>query len=293
MKTYHVAFGANLGDPCQTYVTVHQQLALTLGIERVTRSRLYRTRPVGSDESLPYFNGAYLLASSLEPLALFELLARLEEEHGRRRNRRWDARPLDLDFLLAEDQVLSGPNLLVPHFRMHYRSFVLAPLAELDPGVRHPLIGWTAGELWARVRHPHPEVFVVGTDPARRTAAVEHLRRLRPEWGVAEVSAHERQGTWIAHGPWLVAWDREVNDKYSRQDPTIATAAEPTTGWIVVVDDPPASHVVASFETPRGPRRSPVVDGRADALTDVLSELDYFVDSLAPVVPILPPPAAG
>lgn len=105
-------------------------------------SRLYRTAPVGGPPGQPdYLNAAVQLRAALPPDRLLADLHALEAEAGRLRRERWEARVLDLDLLLYGGAVQSGPTLTLPHPRAWDRAFVLAPLLDLDPELRHPVTG--------------------------------------------------------------------------------------------------------------------------------------------------------
>jgi len=91
------------------------------------------------------------LATSLEPAALLAAAHHVEDLAGRTRPFRDAPRTLDIDLLLYDDVVLTNPGLRVPHPRLRQRAFVLAPLAELDPELRHPETGERMRELAAAV----------------------------------------------------------------------------------------------------------------------------------------------
>ncbi|MDQ3747058.1 MAG: 2-amino-4-hydroxy-6-hydroxymethyldihydropteridine diphosphokinase, partial [Acidobacteriota bacterium] len=86
-----------------------------------------------------------------EPETLLRLLLDLERSLGRRRERPLAPRTLDLDLLLYGDERRDTDALKLPHPRLHLRRFVLAPLAELAPGARHPTLRRTFAELLASV----------------------------------------------------------------------------------------------------------------------------------------------
>ena len=159
-----IALGANLGDPRATLVAVRPLLQALLeglleergqagaplgsqpGSEsgaqpspiRLRWSPLFCTEPVGDPPGQPaYLNGVLLVegVAGLEPrpLELLQGLQALEEQFGRQRLEAWGPRTLDLDLLWWGEQVVQAPALQLPHPRLQERSFVLAPLAAIDP----------------------------------------------------------------------------------------------------------------------------------------------------------------
>lgn len=135
-----VGLGANLGDPRQAIAEARAAIAALPGTHEVAASSLWCSAPV--DASGPDFlNAVVELRTALEPQALLDALLAIEREHGRLRPYRNAPRTLDLDLLLYGERVLEEPGLHVPHPRLHLRAFVLDPLAELAPGLAHPVLG--------------------------------------------------------------------------------------------------------------------------------------------------------
>ncbi len=152
-----VALGANLGDPPRSFETALALLAEEAG-PILARSRWITTPALVHPldpvrEHPPYLNGVVILSTPLGAEALLAVLHGIERALGRDRNREllpWQPRVLDLDLIALDDEVRLPPaRPVLPHPRMHERDFVLAPLCELWPDWRHPLLGRTAGELLA------------------------------------------------------------------------------------------------------------------------------------------------
>lgn len=148
-----IGIGANLGD---REATIAAGLA---DLDRLPRTRLDRvsrlreTEPVGPPGQGPYINGAAVLVTGLPPRRLLEAMLSIERRHGRDRSNevRNGPRTLDLDLLLYGDAVLDEAGLTVPHPRMHERSFVLEPLAEIAGDLMHPLEGASVDFLRSRL----------------------------------------------------------------------------------------------------------------------------------------------
>ena len=139
MTCAYVALGANLGDRERTLRAAVDALAAEDGIEVVAVSTLRETEPVGVGEQPRFLNGAAELETTLTSRELLARLLAVEQRFGRVRiPGEHGPRTLDLDLLLYGDEVIDEPGLAVPHPRLHERSFVLEPLAELAPGLVVP-----------------------------------------------------------------------------------------------------------------------------------------------------------
>lgn len=108
-------------------------------IERV--SSVYDTAPLLVTEQPRFHNIACMGRTWLAPLPLLHALKRIEARLGRVAGARYGPRALDIDILFYDDLILKTPELTIPHARIAERAFVLAPLAEIAPDLRHPTLG--------------------------------------------------------------------------------------------------------------------------------------------------------
>ena len=132
-----IAFGANLGDRQATLLAAARELADADGVELTAISPVIETpalRPEGVDHAAPaYLNAVALVRTTLTPEALLDVLARIEQEHGRVRADRWGDRTLDLDLIDFAGMVSTSDRLTLPHPRAFERDFVLKPWLTVDP----------------------------------------------------------------------------------------------------------------------------------------------------------------
>ena len=169
-KTVLLALGANLssffGPPDVTICLAMKKMAKA-GLADISISRLFTTPAYPAGSGPDYVNAAVSCTSQLSPIEILAAMQEIETHFGRERGQRWGARSLDIDLLAVgadilpdemtfrhwlempqPDQMKTVPaDLILPHPRMHERGFVLAPLAEVAPNWRHPVLGKTVAEM--------------------------------------------------------------------------------------------------------------------------------------------------
>ena len=152
----YIAFGSNLGDR-RAYIDNAIKALKEDERNRVEKvSAILETRPYGGVEQGDFLNGVLKLDTLYTPGELLDKLHELEQEAGRERTIHWGPRTLDLDILLYDRLVYEDKDLILPHPDMQNRDFVLRPMAELAPWLRHPLLGKTMKELLEECPSPLP-----------------------------------------------------------------------------------------------------------------------------------------
>ena len=143
----YVGLGSNEGDREVQLVSALQALGRIDAVAVLSCSSLFESAPVGPPQP-HYLNAVVALECSLPPQRLLGILKQIEKDLGRQQGGpRWGPRPIDLDILLWEGEVVADPNLQVPHLELHKRRFALEPLADIAPHAEHPVLGMTVLEL--------------------------------------------------------------------------------------------------------------------------------------------------
>jgi 2-amino-4-hydroxy-6-hydroxymethyldihydropteridine diphosphokinase len=146
MTSVYLALGSNIGNREENLRKAIARLAES-GIKIKAISSIYETEPVDYLDQDWFLNGVLEAETSLEPLALLKTMCAIEMAMGSKKPFAKGPRLIDLDILLYADQTIDTPELQVPHPRMLDRKFVMVPLAEIAPDVRHPSWKATAAEI--------------------------------------------------------------------------------------------------------------------------------------------------
>ena len=143
----YISYGSNMGDSEEYIMDAVRTIAdnpLTVLIENSER---IVTKPYGDVKQDDFLNGVCHIKTLMDPEELLIYLHELEQKAGRVRDIHWGPRTLDLDILLYDDITYESDTRVIPHVDMENREFVLAPMCELAPNLRHPIYKLTMKQL--------------------------------------------------------------------------------------------------------------------------------------------------
>jgi 2-amino-4-hydroxy-6-hydroxymethyldihydropteridine diphosphokinase len=147
--TVYIALGSNIGDRLQNLQAAIDAMPPQVIVQ--SASKIYETAPWGVLDQPDFLNQVLEVETDLSPEALLAFIKNIEAKLGRQQTIRYGPRRIDLDILFYEERVMDVQGLQIPHPRLHDRAFVLVPLADLAPDLRHPQTGKTIRELLAQL----------------------------------------------------------------------------------------------------------------------------------------------
>lgn len=146
----YLSLGSNIGDREANLRTAIAALP-GAGVHITRVSSFYETEPVDFLDQPWFLNCVIEIETNLDALSLLRALQKIETKMGSKKEFAKGPRLIDMDILLYGDETIATPELRVPHPRMHSRRFVLVPLADIAPDLKHPAWKGTAAELLKRV----------------------------------------------------------------------------------------------------------------------------------------------
>ncbi len=147
MAKIYLLLGGNMGDRTGYLKKAGKKIAESIG-EIACTSSVYETQPWGFSHETPFLNWLIVAETALEPAEAMRTIMDIEQQLGRVRERmEIMARTIDIDIMFYDDRIIVEKDLVIPHPRLHKRRFALEPLAEVERGLVHPVLGKTIDRL--------------------------------------------------------------------------------------------------------------------------------------------------
>lgn len=152
MHKVYLGIGGNIGNKQKNFEDVYQNIENEVG-KIIISSSIYETPPWGFQANDPFWNSVIQIQTILEDEELLWKIHEIEDRFGRQRgNGQFSSREMDIDILYFNDIYIETKTLIIPHPKIHQRKFVLVPLNEIAPDLKHPLLRLTSLEMLENCR---------------------------------------------------------------------------------------------------------------------------------------------
>lgn len=206
-----ISLGANLGNVRESMQAAKRLLSDSFGSSNLLLSQLYRTPPVGGpDGQGDFLNAVAAIQTDRSVWEVWETIKGIESTLGRQRQLRWEARRIDIDLLLYDQQRIWTPHLKIPHPRMCMRTFVVVPALEIVPDWIDPITLWSISML-----NDHLKCSLSNNSAIRVICQDENqLSRLQSEFAIS--AGHDQVNlTWCTANPHQLAENAIVENRPS------------------------------------------------------------------------------
>lgn len=310
-----ISFGANIGNPLDAIRAASDQLQRRLVATGALYqlSRFFRTPPIGGPAGQPPFiNAVAALHTQSSPIEVWDTIREVEQQLGRQRDRRWEARRIDLDILLYDDLRIWTPLLKIPHPRMCMRRFILIPALDVAPDWIDPVSQWSIAQLAGRLQSGAGSLVLVSDNASAHAEWLPEIAKQSlaqvVSWGQSRVT---NQSRWVS----LTGFDEFEGSSLSKanqqleqaklamfvtSDASDAGAAAKAIDWetrhhfqatqLRLIDRPGTASMEADIElTFTGPRYLLASQDSQWAIHEVVSALEAMD---CPVEPLVEGPAS-
>ncbi len=150
--TAYIALGSNMGEKEKYLDMALEEFNKNPKMRLLKTAAYIETEPYGGVEQDSFINSVSFVETLYFPHDLLDELHRIEQMAERKREIHWGPRTLDLDIVYYDDLVMADDDLIIPHVDMENRTFVLEPLCEIAPNLRHPVSGMTTKQLLNKLK---------------------------------------------------------------------------------------------------------------------------------------------
>jgi len=155
--TAYIALGSNMGQKEQYLDMAFEEFKKNPKIRLQKKASYIESEPYGGVEQDTFINSICQMETLYSPYDLLDELHRIEQLADRKREIHWGPRTLDLDIIYYDDLVMEKEDLIIPHADMENRTFVLGPLCEIAPCLRHPVSGLTSRQMLCKLEYKKTE----------------------------------------------------------------------------------------------------------------------------------------